>query len=223
MYFKTPFVLLFLFSFLKSQADIRDSVRYYLNHKKPTLIGGASARNTFIGNEKTSVSGLSAGVDYGDKVSFTVGVYTLSNPINNPKTMNPNTPTQFLANEISRFWYFGFTGDYLFLKKNRWALDVPLRIGIGSANIELRKADKSKALIQETTHLIVPVETGLSAQYKLAWWIGLSAGLGSRIVIGNGMSNRFSGTYYTGGLTIYFGSIYNHIREDMIKNPVKKP
>ncbi len=217
----TTIVLLIFFTPLASRADLRDSIRYYLKHSKPTLIGGASARNTFIGNEKTKVTGISAGVDYGEKISFTVGVYNLSHPLITQKTINQNTPSQYIAKEISRFWYFGLTGDYLFLKKNRWALDVPLRIGVGSANIELRKTDKSNALIQETTHSIFPVETGLYAQYKIAWWLGLGAGLGTRVVIGKGMSQKFSGTYYNVGLTAFFGSVYNHIREDMRKNPVR--
>lgn len=219
---KTISVLIILFSFFNASANIKDSVIYYLTSKNPELIGGLSSRTTFIGNHKTSVSGAAIGADYGGKIRFLGGIYGLLNPLEEKKIINTWTPAQDTVLEISRLWYFGFTGVYTFFKQNRWTLEVPVRIGFGSANIEHHETGIGKQLISETTSLVIPLESGIGAQYKIAWWIGISGGLGSRIVIGKNTSQKFSGTYYNLGVTIFFGDIYNHIRDDMKKNPVNR-
>lgn len=216
------FFLLLFNTFLTTEAGIKDSIRYYLKNKYPELIGGLSGRNTFIGDHITLVRGAAIGADYGGKIKLLAGVYGLSKPIIERKTINSKLPSQYMVDEISRFWYFGFTGDYVFFKEKRWTLDIPLRIGFGTANIAQHDTGKGKVLIAKNNSFIVPIEAGIGVQYKIAWWIGLSAGLGSRIVIGKNTSQKFSGTYYNYGINIYFGEIYTHIRDDMKKNPHPK-
>lgn len=212
----------FMLTISNSYAGIKDSVHYYLKNKYPELIGGLSARNTFIGSHLTSVTGASIGVDYGGKISFSVGVYGLSKPLVERKIINPYSPSEYKVDELSRFGYLGLTGNYVFFKQNRWTLNVPIRVGLGKATIEQRDIAKGKLLLNETSSVIVPLESGIGAQYKLAWWIGLGAGLGSRIVLGKKTSQKFSGTYYNFGINIFFSDIYFHIRNDIKKNPVLK-
>jgi len=214
--------LFFIFLITIVNASVKDSIRYYIKNKYPELIGGLSSRNTIIGSHYTSVTGVAIGADYGGKVRFMGGVYGLSSPLVERRIINNLTPTQNVVEEISRFWYFGFTGAYTFFRDKRWTLDVPVRIGFGTANIEQHDTGKGKLLISENNSFIIPIESGIGAQFKLAWWIGLSAGLGSRIVIGNNTSQKFSGTYYNFGININFSEIYFHIRDDMKKNPVPK-
>jgi hypothetical protein len=203
-------------------ASIKDTIQYYLNFKKPSLIGGLSGRNTIIGSHYTSVSGVAIGADYGGKIRFLGGVYGLSSPLVERKIINAYTKDKNVVDEISRFWYFGVTGAYTFFKDKRWTLNVPLRIGFGTANIEQHDTGRGKLLIAENNSFIVPIESGIGVQYNIAWWIGLSAGLGSRIVVGKSTSQKFSGTYYNYGINIYFSDIYYHIRNDMKKNPHPK-
>lgn len=113
---KTVTLVFLIISFLSSQAGLKDSVRYYIKNKYPELIGGLSGRNTIIGSHYTSVSGVAIGADYGGKVKFLGGVYGLSSPLVERKIINAYTPSQNMVDEISRFWYFGFTGAYTFLK-----------------------------------------------------------------------------------------------------------
>lgn len=219
---KTVTLVFLIISFLSSQAGLKDSVRYYIKNKYPELIGGLSGRNTIIGSHYTSVSGVAIGADYGGKVKFLGGVYGLSSPLVERKIINAYTPSQNMVDEISRFWYFGFTGAYTFFKDKRWTLEIPVRVGFGTANIEQHDTGKGKFVIAENNSFIMPLESGISAQYKIAWWIGLSGGLGSRIVVGKSTSQKFSGTYYNFGVNIYFSNIYFRIRDDLKKNPVKK-
>ena len=85
-------------------ASIKDTIQYYLNFKKPSLIGGLSGRNTIIGSHYTSVSGVSIGADYGGKIRFLGGVYGLSSPLVERKIINAYTKDQNVVDEISRFW-----------------------------------------------------------------------------------------------------------------------
>ncbi len=76
--------------------------------------------------------------------------------------------------------------------------------------------------IERQKGIIFPLETGVSALYKLTWWIGFSGGIGSRVVLGSNRAQKFSGTYYNIGVTVFIGDIYNHVLKDMKDNPVKK-
>jgi len=216
----TLLLLLFLF-FFNANADLKDSIQFYLRNSKPELFGGMSSRNTFVGSNTTSVTGLSIGYDYGGKIRLVAGFYWLSKPFVERKTINAFTPLAYAVDESSRFGYLGLTGDYVFYKKGRWTLDVPIRIGFGSAKI--KELDiTSGSLINKKISFIVPIETGIGALYKITWWVGISGGLGSRIVIGKNNSQKFSGTYYNLGITIFFGDIYNRIVKDTKRDPIKE-
>ena len=225
MLIKTIAFLFAITAFLTANANIKDSITYYLNKKKPELIGGFSARNTFIGSTKTHVNGLSVGYDYGGKISLSAGIYWLpsAKPVTERKIINAFTPSQNMVDEISKFWYLGVSGDYVFYQKGRWTLDVPVRIGLGIASVKQQDTSIFQREISKTHSVIIPLESGIGAQYKIAWWIGFSGGLGSRIVIGKNTSQKFSGTYYSLGVTIFFAEIYNFIKKDMEKNPARKP
>jgi hypothetical protein len=205
---------------LSANAGIKDSILYYVKNKYPAIIGGLSGRNTFIGSHYTSVTGAAIGASYGGKVKFLAGIYKLSKPINEVKTIYVFTPQEQKINEVSRFWYFGLNAGYVFFKKNHWTLDIPLRVGFGQATIEQYDLTKQENLITKNRSFIMPIESGIGVQYTLGWWIGIGAGLGSRIVVGKNTSQKFSGTYYNFGINIFFSDIYYHIRDDMKKNPV---
>ncbi len=218
---KNTVFLLFILLFFKANADIKDSIKYYIKNSKPELFGGMSSRNTFISSNTTSVTGVSAGYDYGGKIRLVAGVYWLAKPFVVRKTINKHTPMAYAVDESSRFWYLGLTGDYVFYKQGRWTLDVPVRIGFGSAKIKEFDITTEKLLNQKTA-FIVPIETGIGALYKITWWVGVSGGLGSRIVIGKNNSPKFSGTYYNLGISIFFGEIYNRIAKDIKRDPLKE-
>lgn len=160
-------------------------------------------------------------MDYGGKVRWTAGIYWLSSPLEVRKTINEFTPLRKEVLEVSRFWYWGLSGTYVFYRKNKWTLDFPLRIGIGSALVKQFELPPSKTLLSKNNSMIFPVESGVSALYKLTWWIGFSGGLGSRFVLGKNNAQKFGGTYYNLGTTIFLGDIYQHIRRDMKQNPSK--
>lgn len=220
---KYTYAFLLLILFFPAKANIKDSVKYYLNNSSPVLIGGLSARNTIIGSHYSNIVGLSAGLDYGDKLLASVGIYKLANPLKERQIINAYTPLQYEVDEVSKFWYLGLNASYTFYKEKRWTLKIPLRLGFGSATIEHLDPLNNLRSLEKKRSFIAPLESGISAQYKLAWWIGLGGGLGSRIVLGKSTSQKFSGTYYNLGIDIYFGSIYDHVIKDMKNHPVRKP
>lgn len=197
---------------------------YYFKHKKPEIIGGLSSRNTFISSTKTVVNGIAIGYDYGNKVRLLGGIYWLpsARPVTQQKKINAFTPLEMTVNEVSKFWYLGFTGDYVFYKSKKWTLDVPVRIGFGMASITHYDTTERENMLDKKRSGIIPIESGVSALYKVAWWIGINGGLGSRIVLGKKTSQKFSGTYYNLGVTVFLGEIYEHIMKDVKHNPLPK-
>lgn len=218
---KTIVFLLFIFSFLGLKANFTDSVRYYLKNSKPVLIGGGSSRNTIIGSNITSVTGISTGYDFGGKIKLYAGIYWLGKRMEERRKINAFTPQEKLVDEFSRFWYLGVSGSYVFYKKNKWTLDIPLRIGLGSASVKQYEVPPLETFIKKSNSAIVPLESGISALYKLTWWIGFSGGLGSRIVLGKNNAQKYSGTYYNLGVTVFLEDIYAHILKDMKEHPAK--
>lgn len=211
MTFRFVFILFFTLISIKSYSTFLDSVKYYVKTHKPQIIGGLSGRNTFIGNSKNKVAGIYAGAVYGNKIGFSAGIYRLSSPINKTVTYNAFQPDEYKQKEISKFWYLGLQSDYKFYKNKKWTLNIPLRIGIGSANTRCYDLSASKNFIKKTNIAIFPIESGMDFLYSLNWWIGISGGLGSRIVLGKNTSYRYSGTYYTFGTVIFFSNIYKKI------------
>lgn len=205
------YILFFLIINLKAFSSVFDSAKYYIKNYKPQIIGGLSGRNTFIGSSKNKVAGIYTGVEYGNKIGFTAGIYWLSSPINKTVTYNAFQPDEYKQKEISKFWYLGLQSDYKFYKNKKWTLNIPLRLGMGSANTRCYDLSLSKNFIKKNNIVIFPVESGMDFLYSINWWIGISGGLGSRIVLGNNTSYRYSGTYYTFGTVIFFSNIYKKI------------
>lgn len=220
MFKRIAFFIVLAFCFNQQGfAGIKDSISFYLKNSKPELIGGLSSRNTFIGSNKTSVSGANIGFSFGGKVKTSAGIYWLSKPMEEPKRINAFTPAEYRVNQLSRFWYFGLTGNYTFFQDRKWTMDIPLRIGVGSSNTKNFAVTPDKTLLSRRVTTIVPIESGVNVLYKLTWWVGLGAGIGSRVVLGKD-AQRFSGTYYTLGVNIFFGDIYTHITKDIKRDPL---
>lgn len=197
-----------------ANSSISDSVKYYLKNFKPQIIGGLSSRKTFIGDSKNKVSDISVGGEFGNKIGFSAGIYWLASPINKVVTYNALSPDEFKRREVSRFWYLGLLAYYKFYKHKKWTLNIPLRLGVGSAKTQLFEPSQASYYLGKKNSIIFPIESGMNFQYAATWWIGLSGGIGSRIVIGNKTSQKFSGTYYTFGTFFFLSNIYKKIPKE---------
>lgn len=217
MVFRLIFILCLSLISHNSYSTFIDSVKYYLKNYKPQYNGGLSSRNTFIGDTKNKVAGISAGAEYGNKIGFSAGIYWLSVPINKIAIYNSFQPDEYKQREISNFWYFGLQSYYKFYKVDKWTLNIPLRIGIGAANTRNYDISPQNKFLSKSNTAIFPIESGLNFLYSATWWIGVSGGLGSRIVLGNNTSTRFSGTYYTFGTVFFFSNIYKKLPEEFRK------
>ncbi|NUM32004.1 MAG: hypothetical protein HUU47_06740 [Bacteroidetes bacterium] len=205
------YIFIILLSGFTAKSSFFDSAKYYLKNFKPQIIGGFSSRKTFIGDSKNKVSDISLGGEFGNKLGLSTGIYWLRSPINKVVTYNAFSPDEYKRREISRFWYLGFLAYYKFYKKEKWTLNIPLRIGVGSASTQIFDVSQSNIYLGRKNSMIIPIESGLNFLYSATWWIGVGGGIGSRIVIGKKTSQKYSGTYYTLGTVFFLSNIYKKI------------
>jgi hypothetical protein len=182
-----------------------DSVKYYM-HDKPTLTGDFDSKNTFVTGKGVSMKGLELGVNYGNKISYMLGWYFLSAPINSNSTLYKGTINEATYDTKVRIHYLSVIAEYSLLKNHNWNINMPIQIGIGTAKKEFSIANTLK-LSQKST--ILPVEITFRGNYRVWKFIGLSAGLGYRRAFSANIikDEDFNGIMYTLGVKVWIGDL----------------
>ncbi len=192
-------------------AQIVDSIRTSF-HKKPKLIGGFNAKNTFINGFRSPIYTASAGVDFNNTVRIGAGISWLYvSPYENGRD---NTPFHIISGIDTmklQFRYINLFFEYIYFKSKKWQFSVPLQIGIGGSSYQyVFNGEK----ITEDRHTILLYEPTVSGQYKIIKWFGVKLDVGYRImliqsrVLGSG---KFNSPIYNAGVIIYWGELYRMV------------
>ncbi len=172
---------------LKSQQwAIMDSIRMSLLNK-PTLSAGLDSRRSYLRGKPIDIFGLRVGADYKKTAGF-IGLYT--------------TAFQDETDNMYEYFYLSGIGEYRWFQNYRWFLAQTIQLGVGTANLTFKQADGSN---EYRDLMLIPLETGINATYRVWRYFGLSAGLGARFSLTP--NSYFSASYYTFGLCIYTDEI----------------
>ena len=177
-------VFFFVQSAIAQFGSICDSISHYKKNTEPSFSGSLDGRYSYILGKSVDIYGLRLGADY-KKFAVFGGIYF--------------TGFQSESQE-KRFSYFYLsgTGEYRWIQNDRWQFNQTAQVGVGMANLEFKNTQG------ETTysdHIIIPVEIGANATYRVWNFIGISAGIGARISVIPG--SYFSAPYYTAGLAFF--------------------
>jgi hypothetical protein len=154
--------------------------------------------------------GLQAGYLYNKRTNLYIGYYStldnknriLSNPTAAPGKTDSNTI--FTTYGVG---YFNFGCEYYFHNSRKWRLSIPAGLGIGAGWDRL---STSRKLLEEHTSLVMPLELGFNASYKLKWWVWLGAGIGARFSLA---STQYNGPFYTYGIQLKTGEMYRRTKK----------
>ncbi len=191
-------------------AQVVDSIRDSF-HKKPKLIGGINAKNTFINGFRSPIYTASVGLDFNHTVRVGLGLSLLQ--VSSYENGRDNTPFYTISGIDTmklQFRYINLFFEYIYFKSKKWQFSVPLQVGIGGSSY---KYNFNGEKITEDRHTILLYEPTVSGQYKIIKWFGVKLDVGYRIMLisNKNIGGKFNSPIYNAGVIIYWGELYRMV------------
>ncbi len=186
-----------------------DTIRCDLRKSK-SLAFGLDGKNSFIRDLKLSMYGAQVGYLYNKRTNIHLGFYTTYNKkrrmYDNPTAGMDRTDSNTVYNKFGMA-YFNIEAEYYFYNSCKWRFSIPAGVGLGMGWDKYYKKDE---FTHKTNTLVIPLELGFNASYKIAWWVWLGAGLGTRVSLAGG---KYNGPFFTYGLQFQTEEIYNKCKK----------
>ncbi len=186
-----------------------DTIRCDLK-KENTLALGLDSKNSFIRDLQLTMYGAQVGYLFNKRTNIHIGLYTTFNRkktvYDNPSAGYDRTDSNTVFNKFG-MTYLNLEGEYYFYNSGKWRFSIPAGIGLGMG---WDKYYKNNQYTHKTTALVIPVEAGFNATYKLSWWVWIGAGLGTRVSLA---SQKYNGPFFTYGLQFQTEEIYKRTRK----------
>lgn len=210
-------ILLVVQSFI-GKAQLFDSIRFDLK-KKPTFHYKLDSRSAFIGNRNANVWGIKVGIGYNKRVRFGLGYNYLKSRL--PAKVNLRSPvTNEPIKTRLRMRYVSLYTEYVYYRKHRWELSVPVQLGIGSTKyVSFSNANEN---IQSRGYLVILYEPCLSVNYRILPYLALGTEMGLRLAIykNKEIKEQLTAPIYVFKVLFYWSDMINHFWPN---NKIPKP
>lgn len=170
---------------------------------------------SFIGNKSADVWGLKGGVKIDEMWRLGAGYNLLSSDIIEQKVL-PSEELAYAKNDTVKaqlfFRYFPVMAEYIHYNKGNWQISTPIQIGYGQSYFQyFDKNDNKRRIFKKG---VVASQLGVNAQYKIVKWVGLTAGLGYRIMIINNkeIEAKMNSPIFAIGIKIYLSEVIKSIK-----------
>ena len=197
-------ISVFIASHIKCQ--ILDTLSTLL-HARPSVDARLESRYSFMNHTATKVSGVRLGVSFKRKLRLGIGYSWLNSDIKEPLTITDNSGTTRYINNYFKFGYVCYYADFVFHKKNRWQLSVPIQVGTG---MYWWQYHDGKQLINSKKRLLLFYEPGITVQFKVFKWCGLGLDVCARLALRNTnyVSNQLNSFVLAPKLLIWFDQLF---------------
>jgi hypothetical protein len=181
--------------------------------QKPTFALATDIRETLVRNSAITIYGGLVGLNFKDKNFYSIGYYTLSNTskanIKARNRMQSQSQIAPVTDDVS-LWFLSAGYTRTIYHKRFLKIDLPIEFGGGEGSDAVYDADGK--LIKLMNGYFFPLQGGVSTIFKVTRWFGIHLQGGYRQVVGKSFFQKeYSGIYYTYGLTVNFGNIYNDL------------
>jgi hypothetical protein len=181
---------------------------------KPRFFLQLDRYNSFIANEGADMSGLKAGLEFGKKYRFGIGLYNLRSDIIEYKLLTPEQAAEAPADSVKAQLNMGYVPlcfEYIFYDHNRWQFGVPIHLGFGGTYFTY--FDKSGNTKKIKGQNVMLTDVVISGQYKVFRWVGIGAGIGFRkmLVDNPAIQRNFNSPLYNLRIKIFLGEIYRTV------------
>lgn len=176
------------------------------------LTGSFGTRNSFISQSRADIFGIKGGVSFGRKLRVGGGFFFLKqrdgSPLNYKQALyNPETGLEENVQLKLNLYYWAYYVEYVYHKSKRWEFSTPLQFGIGASSYSYHFSDHKE---RHQTHLVLLYEPGVSIEYSIFQWLGVSGHIGYRFMLKNNRSIRqsFNSPMYAAGISIYWDELF---------------
>lgn len=200
----------------------KDSAHIY-RFKKVRPCFAIDKRSSWIKNENgtskipIAVNGLQAGIILYEKHTLGFGIYSIANESKKPvKITDQNNIIRY---EELYMHYLTLYYEYSIFDTRFFEMDLPLEIGIGKYNYNLKDSGRTAVIWKEQGPVKV-TGGGIQIILKPFKWIGVSGMAGFRIVAFNKKTNlNLNGFYYSYGIWVDLRQIYRDTKFYAFKRP----
>lgn len=184
---------------------------------RPKLIGGMGTRNTFLFGFGAPTFHAKIGAEFNGRLRLGAGICWLRKPRFEPGSdqspfiyLKPVITDANVADTVPSFLnlvYFTYFVDYIYYRKERWELSLPVQLGFGQFYYQFEHSSRKFREMDQAAFLYEPA---VSVQYRLFRWLALGADVGYRfMLVDKKLANgRYNSPIYDLKLMILWGEIY---------------
>jgi hypothetical protein len=200
------------------KAQLFDSIRADLK-KKPAFHYKFDSRSAFIGNRNANVWGIKFGIGFNKRIRFGLGYNYLKSRL--PAKVNLISPQagEPIKTRL-RMRYVSLYFEYVYYRKNKWELSVPVQLGLGSTKYVAFTNPNNN--YQSAGHFVVLYEPCLSVNYRVLPFLAIGTEMGLRLALykNNQIKEQLTAPIYVFKVLIYWSDMINHFWPD---NNIPKP
>lgn len=171
---------------------------------------------SFIGSRSADVWGFRAGIEWDRTWRFGAGYNKLSSDIIEKKVL-PSEELPYASNDTVKaqlyLRYFPLMAEYIAYREDPWQISLPLQLGYGQSYFEYfdRQNDSRKIFRRG----VLVSQAGVNAQYKIIKWVGLTAGVGYRLMLVNNreIETTMNSPVFAIGIRLFLGEVVRSIRD----------
>ncbi len=202
------FFIFFIMVFSYTKAQLLDSLKQDLK-MKPVFHYKLDSRSAFIGNKSANVWGIKLGIGFNKNLRFGLGYNYLKSRLPSTETLrSPNN--LFPVKARLRIRYLSIYAEYVYYRKNKWELSVPVQFGLGNT-LYVPYFSSDVAIIKEPTFLLL-YEPCLSVNYRIVKFIGIGTEMGLRLALHKDrqIKEQITAPIYVFKAMIYWGDMINY-------------
>jgi hypothetical protein len=215
---KSILLIILVFTIQHGKAQLFDSIKTDLR-MKPVFHYKIDSRSAFIGNRNANVWGIKFGMGFNKRIRFGIGYNYLKSRL--PAKVNLVSPQSGdVINTRLRMRYISLYVEYIYYRKNKWELSVPVQLGIGSTKYVAFVDPKNN--FQSPGHLVLLYEPCLSVNYRIVPFIAVGSEMGLRLALikNKSVNEQLTAPIYVFKVLIYWSDMINYFWPN---NNIPKP
>ncbi len=181
--------------------------------KRPILDLRSDSRHSFINQSGVSIFGVKGGIEYNRKLRFGLGFNILATRLNSTIEYDYEGVIQSTNDARLVFYHVSPYAEYVFYKKERWEISIPVQFGIGTSYYTYKT--ESGQRFSDNRKFILTYEPAITAQYKILKYFGPGFGVGYRLMIvdNDAIDESFNSPVYIFRFKVFFGEIYRDLKK----------
>ena len=203
---------------INCKAQLFDTIKSDLK-LKPVFHYKFDSRSAFIGNRNANVWGIKFGIGFNRRIRFGLGYNYLKSRL--PSKVDFISPKNGeIIKARLRMRYISIYTEYVYYRKNKWELSVPVQLGIGTTKYV--SFVNPNGNYQTPAHLVILYEPCLSINYRVVPFIAVGTEIGLRLALhkNNSVEEQLTAPIYVFKVLIYWSDMINYFWPN---NNIPKP